>query len=115
MHFGLVTWPRSPSSSRKKWSGAFPAELPGEGLPGQEEVFGLFGRLRELTNGTFQVEPADMLANDAGGVYLDRLTAERSGRKLEVRLALHVTIRGGQIVEGVDYFSQEHLWDAFWS
>ena len=56
-----------------------------------------------------------MLANDAGGVYLDRLTAERSGRKLEVRLALHVTIRGAQIVEGVDHFSQEHLWDAFWS
>lgn len=82
---------------------------------GQEEVFGFFGRLMELTSGTFRVESLDMLANDTGGVYLDRLTAERSGRTLDVRLALHVTIRDGQIVEGLDHFHHEHLWDAFWS
>jgi len=82
---------------------------------GQEEVFAFFGRLMELTGGTFRVESLDMLASDAGGVYLDRLTAERSGRRLDVRLALYVTIRGGHIVEGLDHFHQEHVWDAFWS
>ena len=46
-----------------------------------------------------------MLANDAGGVFVDRLTAEREGKKLDVRLLLHVTIRGGQIVEGVGLLS----------
>jgi ketosteroid isomerase-like protein len=82
---------------------------------GQEEVFGFFGRLMELTNGTFRVESLDMLANDAGGVFVDRLTAERDGRRLDVRLMLHVTITGGQIVEGFDHFHQEHLWDPFWA
>ena len=69
----------------------------------------------ELTNGTFRVESLDVLANHAGGVFVDRLTAERNGQKLDVRLLLHVTIRDGQIVEGLDCFHQEHLWDAFWS
>ena len=82
---------------------------------GQEQVFGFFGRLMELTGGTFRVESLDMLANDTGGVFVDRLTAERNGRKLDVRLLLHVTIRQGQIVEGFDHFHQEHLWDAFWA
>ena len=82
---------------------------------GHEEVFGFFGRLMELTSGTFRAESFDMLANDAGGVFVDRLTAERNGKKLDVRLLLQVTIRGDQIVEGFDHFHQEHLWDAFWS
>lgn len=82
---------------------------------GQAEVFGFFARLMELTGGTFRVESLDILANDAGGVFVDRLTAERNGRKLDVRLLLYVVIRGGQIVEGFDHFHQEHLWDAFWA
>lgn len=81
---------------------------------GQEEVFTFFGRLMELTNGTFRVESLDILANDRGGVFIDRLTAQRNGRKLNVRLLLYVVIRGRQIVEGIDHFHPEHLWDAFW-
>jgi ketosteroid isomerase-like protein len=81
---------------------------------GQEEVFGFFGRLMELTNGTLRVESLDMLANDGGGVFVDRLTAERDGKQLDVRLLLHVVIRDGRIIEGSDYFHPEHDWDAFW-
>ena len=44
----------------------------------------------------------------------DRVTAERDGRRLDVRLLLHVTVRDGRIVEDRDYFHPEHLWDAFW-
>ena len=82
---------------------------------GRDEVFGFFGRLMELTGGSFRVESLDMLANDRGGVFVDRVTAERSGRKLDVRLLLHVVIRDGRIVEGVDHFHPEHAWDAFWA
>ena len=82
---------------------------------GHEEVFGLFGSLMKRTGGTFRAESLDMLANDKGGVFVDRLTAEREGKKLDVRVALHVAIRDGVIVEGVDHFHQEHLWDAFWA
>ena len=82
---------------------------------GHEEVFGFFARLMELTSGTFRAESLDLFANDAGGVFVDRLTAERNGRRLDIRLLLHVTLREGQIVEGRDHFHPEHLWDAFWT
>jgi len=82
---------------------------------GQQEVFGLFGRLMEESGGTFRVESRDVLASDAGGVLLDRVTATRQGKTLDVLLALHLTIRDGRVVEGVDYLHQEHLWDAFWA
>ena len=81
---------------------------------GHAEVFGFFGRLMQLTNGTFTVESIDVLANDRGGVFVDQLSAERNGRTLDLRLLLHVTIRDGQIAEGVDCFHHEHLWDEFW-
>ena len=80
---------------------------------GRDEFFGFLGRLMQLTDGTFKVESLDMMANDRGGLFVDRVTAERDGRRLDVRLLLQVTIVDGQIVEGIDYFHQEHLWDAF--
>jgi ketosteroid isomerase-like protein len=81
---------------------------------GQGEVFAFFGQLMEQTGGTFKITPIDSFANDQGGIYLDRITAERPGKKLDVRLILHVVIKEGRIVAGFDYFHQEHLWDAFW-
>ena len=82
---------------------------------GQDEVFGFFGRLMELTNGTFQLESLDMFANDRGGVFVDRLAAARNGKALDVRVLLHVSIQNGQIAEGTDCFHPEHAWDEFWS
>ena len=82
---------------------------------GQAEIFGFFGRLMELTNGSFRVQSVDMLANDQGGVFVDRLTAERNGRGLDIGLMLYVRVRDGRIVEGTDYFHPEHAWDAFWA
>lgn len=82
---------------------------------GQAEVFGFFGRLMELTGGTFRVESLGLLADEKGGVFVDRLRAERNGRQLDVRICLSVRIEQGRIVEGIDHFHQEHLWDAFWA
>jgi ketosteroid isomerase-like protein len=81
---------------------------------GQKEVFGFFGKLMEMSDGTFRVESIDMTASGEGGVFVDRIMAERGGKKLDVRLLLYVRIKDGQIVEGFDHFHQEHLWDAFW-
>jgi len=81
---------------------------------GQAAVFGFFGQLMELTGGSFRVESLGMLANDSGGVFVDRLMARRDGRELDISVCLAVRIEGGRIVEGIDHFHQEHLWDAFW-
>lgn len=82
---------------------------------GQAEVFAFFGSLMEATAGTFRVESLDMFASESGGVFVDRLTASRAGRTLDLKLLLHVVIRDGRIVEGTDYFHPEHAWDAFWA
>lgn len=50
---------------------------------GKEEVFGLFGRLVQETNGTFKVEVEDMFANDHRGVALQHISADRAGKHLD--------------------------------
>ena len=81
---------------------------------GQAEVFGYFASLMQLSAGTFTLAPIDAFANARGGVFIDRATAERDGRRLDDVLALHVTIRDGRIVEGRDFFHDAAQWDAFW-
>ena len=57
---------------------------------GKDAVFGFFGKLMEITGGTFKLEVHDILANDDHSVTLVRATAERSGKKLDTKQA-HVT------------------------
>ena len=50
---------------------------------GQEETFALFGRLMELTGGTFSVSVHDLLASDDHVVVLAKESASRDGKSLE--------------------------------
>jgi ketosteroid isomerase-like protein len=80
---------------------------------GRDEVFGFFGRLMEETGGSFRLEPIEALAGESGGIYVDRVRAERKGRSLDILLLLRVTISDGRITEGWDCFHQEHLLEEF--
>ena len=82
---------------------------------GQQDVFGFFGRLIAETNGTFALESLAMFGGDGGGVFVDRVTAQRGTRTLDVRPVLHVRIEDGTIVEGWDHFHDEQTWDRFWN
>ena len=57
---------------------------------GKDAVFGFFGKLMELTGGTFKLEVHDILANDEHSVTLVRETAERDGKKWDGKSA-HIT------------------------
>jgi ketosteroid isomerase-like protein len=57
---------------------------------GKDAVFGFFGKLMEITGGTFKLEVHDILANDEHSVTLVMATAERQGKKLRTKQA-HVT------------------------
>jgi ketosteroid isomerase-like protein len=57
---------------------------------GKDAVFGFFGKLMELTGGTFKIKVHDILANDEHSVTLVSVTAERDGKKLDSR-AVHIT------------------------
>lgn len=81
---------------------------------GQKEVFESMARTMALAGGSLKVTALGIMANEQGGAILDRVTAEREGRKLDVNILSYMVIRGGQVAELYDYIHQEHLWDAFW-
>lgn len=82
---------------------------------GREATFGYFGKLMELTGGTFRIENQQLFASDFGGVYVDRLKATRNGKALDLGLCLVVRLEGGKLVEAWDHFEDTAAWDAFWA
>jgi ketosteroid isomerase-like protein len=82
---------------------------------GRDATFGYFGKLMELTGGTFRLENIELFPSDFGGVYLDRLTATREGKTLDLGLCLVVRIVDGRFVEAWDHFEDTAAWDAFWA
>lgn len=82
---------------------------------GHDQIFGFFGKLMELTAGTFKVAVHDILATDDHVVNLDRLTATRGDKKLDLDLILVVHPKDGKIAEAWDRFSDQYAWDDFWA
>jgi ketosteroid isomerase-like protein len=63
--------------------------LPGRSLiagdhRGVDAIFRFFGKLRELSGGTFKAELVDVLANDRNAVALQYATATRGTKRLDV-------------------------------
>jgi ketosteroid isomerase-like protein len=82
---------------------------------GQEEIFGFFGRLFELSEGTLQLEVHDVLANDEHGTALVHMTAKRGDRMLSQN-AVHVFhIQDGKTKEFWAFEEDQAADDAFWS
>jgi uncharacterized protein len=88
-------------------------QLSGE-YRGKEEVFGNFGKLVELTGGSFRLEIHDVLANDEHVVVLVRATAEREGRKLDDRSMQLWHVEDGKATEQWLYPEDPQATDEFW-
>lgn len=82
---------------------------------GRDAVFGLFGKLASLTNGTFKVTALEIIGDEKGGVFITNDTGERNGKKLDVMLMLRVHIRDGKFVEVWDHVADLYAHDEFWS
>ena len=83
---------------------------------GQEEVIGrFFGRIFELTGGTFQVELHDSVANDQHAISLFTARGQRDGRTLEQRSTLVFHARDGKLVEAWLFVDDQYAFDAFFS
>ncbi|HEX6548882.1 MAG TPA: nuclear transport factor 2 family protein [Candidatus Dormibacteraeota bacterium] len=83
---------------------------------GRDAVFGFFGKLMEMTGGTFRLEVHDILANDEHTAVLVTERAERDGKQWEGR-AVHITHPNseGQVAEFWAFFEDPAAGDAFWS
>jgi len=82
---------------------------------GHREVGELFGRIFELSGGTFKNEVQDILANDHRAVVVLRITAQRGTKSLD-DLACHVwNMRDGKATEfwimGFDPYTSDEFWD----
>lgn len=66
---------------------------------GKDQVFGLFAKLIELTEGTLKIEVHDVIANDEHGVVLVTLSASRGGRSFSGTSVDVFHIRNGRAVE----------------
>ncbi len=82
---------------------------------GQEETFAFFGRLMELTDGTFTVAIHDLLATDDHVVVLAKESASRNGKSLEAD-DVHVWhLANGKAVEFWGISKDQHEVDEFWA
>jgi ketosteroid isomerase-like protein len=82
---------------------------------GQDEVFGLFAKVAELTGGTFRLEIHDVLANDEHGVALVRATGQREGKSLEDRQAHVFHVKDGKVTEFWNHPGDQAAVDEFLS
>ena len=79
------------------------------------QVVEFFGRLFELSGGTFRVELHDVVANDQHAVALFIVRAERAGRKLSENTVLESHVRDGKLTEAWIYQADLYAVDEFWS
>jgi ketosteroid isomerase-like protein len=82
---------------------------------GRDAVFGLFGKMAALTNGTIRTTAREIIGDEKGGVIITKDTGERNGKKLDSMLILRVHIRDGKLVEAWEHIADLYAYDDFWS
>lgn len=99
-----------------RWSEPGRSLVAGDYVGCHEVVTALFGRLAELSDGTFRIATWEVVTagvDHETGMYVT--SARRNGRDLLSRDVCVVQIRDGRIVRGLVYHADQRAWDAFWS
>ncbi len=83
---------------------------------GRDATLAYFGQLGQKTGGTFQAELEQLFAGADGRVIgLQRSTAERDGKRLDVGNCIVFELKDGRITDGREHFHDLYAWDEFWS
>jgi ketosteroid isomerase-like protein len=82
---------------------------------GQEATFAYFGKLMELSGGTFKASLHDCVGNDEHVVGMHRNTGSRDGKTLAINELLVFHMRDGKATEAWEHHSDSAAWDGFWS
>lgn len=78
-------------------------------------MFEFLALVTGLTDGTFEFEPIDVLANDRRAIVLFRGTGWRGGKRLDNPTCLSMTLRDGLVIEVWEFvWDLDHVED-FWS
>jgi hypothetical protein len=78
---------------------------------GRDEVYGFFGRLLELTEGTFHIDLHTIFADDEHGVALVATLARRGGKSVRINEAHVYHLRDGKVTEFWDASTDEYALD----
>ena len=82
---------------------------------GLDDVLGFYGRLAELTGGTYGCDIESMFTGGNGKVVVvHRQRGERNGRQITPRQALIFTVVAGKVVDLHDTTEDLEAEDAFW-
>ena len=82
---------------------------------GVDEILSFFGRVAELSGGTFASEVHDVAGNDEHVFAATSVTARREGRSLRDTGILLFHVRDGRVTEAWVTNGDQHLVDEFWS
>lgn len=82
---------------------------------GHEEVLGFFGKLLEVSGGTFKLEIHDIMGNDDHVVALIKASAERDGRTHEFDTAHVWHVADGKATEFWALSTNPYEDDEFWA
>ena len=83
---------------------------------GRDAILAYFGQIAQETGGTFQAELECLLADDDDRVIgIQRSTAERNGKHLEVGNCIVFQLKDGRVTDGREHFHDLYAWDEFWS
>ena len=82
---------------------------------GPEAVLGFLARLKSESGGTFKIEVLDVLSKPERVVALQRDTANRAGKDLNVIVAVEFEIHHEKITEVTVYQADTYLFDEFWA
>lgn len=82
---------------------------------GIEAVLAFLGRLHSESGGTFKIEVLDMLSKPERVVVLQRETASRQGKELDVIAAVDFEIHHGRTTEVTVYQADTYEFDEFWA
>jgi uncharacterized protein len=82
---------------------------------GPDEVFAFFGKLFELTEGTFKLDVQEIVANDDHVVVLTHGTARRGDKVLD-QDSVHIwSVKDGHATEFRGFDEDQYLGDAFFA
>jgi len=83
---------------------------------GIEDILGYYGKLFELSGGTFKAELKSATAEgDDTVVAIHRGQGQRDGKTLDQDETLTFTIADGKVTRLVESHSDQAAYDAFWS
>jgi uncharacterized protein len=83
---------------------------------GRDATLAYFGQLGQKTGGTFRAELERLTADgDDHVVGIQRSTAERDGKHLDVGDCIVFQLKDGRITDGREHFEDLYAWDEFWS